>query len=655
MLYLSCISIISANIVGIDVESKQEIANGKNYGLAGPYEAISGKIHISIDPTNPANKIISDIDNAPVSTNGQIIFSTDFYLIKPQSIESGNGSLLFEVANRGRPGILTRLNRAKPSLKPAAIDEIGDGFLLDQGFTLLWIGWQHDTPQIDGQLRFYPPIATENGKPIEGVVRSDIIVSEKTSSHSLGNRDHIAYPVSDPLDPRNIMTVRDGISEPRRIIPREDWKFAYQMGDEIITNPTMVYLKNGFEPEKIYDVIYIAKNPPLAGLGLSAIRETISYLKHGDVSELNLPSGSIKRSIAFGSSQSGRLLRTFLYDGFNQDTDNQKVFDGIIAHVAGAARGSFNHRFAQASRAPGGAYEYPNRIFPFSDSIQIDPATGNSAGLLAKIPTTLMPKIFYTNSSTEYWRSVGALTHLSLDGTQDLPQMNNVRTYDFSGTQHYPANFPSETVTNTLHPNPNDYRWFLRGLLIAMDNWLTHGTKPPPSQYSTLTNGTLVAMKDFEFPNIPGVNILNEVSIAHALDFGPEFELKGIISQEPPIKGISYPFYVPQVDTNGNEIDGLKSPNIIVPLATYTGWRSTNPVSGVGTYIPFPRTRSEREISGDPRLSIEERYSSKAEYLGLITESTIKHINEGYLLHRDLTAIIESASNQWDFLMTVEQ
>ena len=647
-------SLATANIVNIDINQSDDIANGTKYGLAGPYEALSGKIHYAIDPKNSANKIIIDIDKTATNSDGMVEFSADFYLIKPKDMKSGNGAVFFEVANRGRPGALNRFNRAISSLQPTTADEMGDGFLLREGFTLLWVGWQHDTPLIENQLRTYPPIATDNGKVIEGIVRSDIIVSEKTYSHSLGNRNHIAYPVSNPLDPRNKMTVRDGISGPRQNISRDDWQFARQAGEEIILDPAMVYLETGFEPGKIYDVIYVSEDPPLAGLGLSAIRETISQLKYGSTSELGISSGDINRAITFGSSQSGRLLRTFLHDGFNEDTQNRKVFDGIIAHVAGAARGSFNQRFAQASRAPGGAFEYPNRVFPFADITQTDPATGNSDGLLASIPSNAMPKIFYTNSSTEYWRSVGALTHISLDGRKDLPLMDNVRTYDFAGTQHYPATLLSMSGHEDLQPNPNDYRWFLRGLLVAMDRWITNDNQPPPSRYSTLEQDTLVEMTDFQFPEIPGLNVLKEVSTAYALDFGPELGSSGIISQEPPNASHPYPFMVPQVDASGNEIDGLRSPDIAVPLATYTGWRPTNPVSGAGLYIPFARTLTEREAQRDPRPSIEERYSSRAEYLGLVAESTMKLISDGYLLNQDLSVILESAGKHWDHRMNIE-
>ena len=637
-------------VVRIDVERSHEIANGTSYGLAGSYEGIVGKIHYTVDPNNSINQIITDIGHAATNSAGLVEFSTDFYLIKPKNIELGNGAVFVEVPNRGGKGILTRFNRAAASLDPISHEHMGDGFLLQQGFTLLWIGWQHDTPLQQGRLRVYPPIATNHDETIEGVVRSDVIVSEKAFSHSLGNRGHIAYPVKEPADPRNVLTVRDGLMAERQIIPREQWQFARREDGRPVQDPTMVYLDAGFEPGRIYEVVYIAQDPPLAGLGLAAIRDAISLVKYGSADELGIPSGAIDRAITYGSSQSGRLLRTYLHDGFNEDEQHRKVFDGVIPHIAGGARGSFNQRFAQASRAPGGAFEYPNRVFPFADEIQTDPATGMQDGLLTRVTSSSMPKIFYTNSSTEYWRSVGALTHTTVDGKQDLPLLDNVRTYNFAGTQHGPAAFPPRrTSSGQYAPNPNDYTWFLRALLVRMDQWIKDGRLPPQSRYATLKQETLVSFEAMSFPKIPGITPLAEVSIAYALNFGPDLASKGIITQEPPNLGLPYPFLVPQVDESGNEIDGLRSTDVTVPLATYTGWLPTNPVSGTGLYVPFALTRAEREANNDPRLSIEERYKSRAQYLGLVAESALELIDGGYLLDQDLQKILEISGTHWDY------
>ena len=652
ILPLLCLIALStaAEVTRIEIDDTSEIANGKSYGLAGSFERIIGTIHYEVDPDASINEIITDIEYAPRNAAGLVEFSADFYLIKPKDIEAGNGALFFEVSNRGGKGALGRFNKAAGSIDPMSAADMGDGFLLRQGYSLLWVGWQHDTPLAAGRIRAYPPIATDHGEPIEGLVRSDIIVSEKIYARSLGDRGHIAYPAANPDDPRNVLTVRDGMTAERQVIPRDRWQFARAEAGDVVPDPTMVYLDTGFEPGRIYEVVYVAENPAIAGLGLAAIRDTISLLKYGSSDELGIPDGAIDRAIAYGSSQSGRLLRTYLYDGFNEDEQHRMVFDGVMAHIGGAARGSFNQRFAQPSRAPGGAFDYPNRIFPFTDSLQTDPATGRRDGLLANVTPESMPRIFYTNSSTEYWRSVSALTHTAIDGKQDVPLMKNVRMYHFAGTQHGPARFPPQTAASAHLPNPNDYAWFLRALLVAMDRWIVDDTPPPASRHATLQMGTLVQVDEFAFPNIPGVHLLTNVNTAYALDYGPQLASEGIITQEPPVSGAAYPFLVPQVDSSGNEIDGLRSPEVAVPLATHTGWLPTNPVSGVGVYLPFARSRAEREASGDPRLSIEERYESRAQYLGLVAQSAMNLIDGGYLLDDDMPRIIEQAGARWDYL-----
>ena len=648
---LAAVSTASAEVVRVDVERRDDIADGRSYGLTGAYERVAGRIHYAVDPANSANRIVTDIDYAPTDDAGRVEFSADFVLVKPKDVSAGNGAVFFEVANRGRIGALGRFNRAPAARDPLSVADFGDGFLLDEGFTLLWVGWQHDTPQGEGLLRVYPAVAVGSDGPIEGLVRSDIFVNETVYSHSLGDRGHTAYPVADPADSRNELTVRDGMTGERRTIPRDDWQFARLDGDRVVEDPTSVYLGSGFELGPIYDVVYVSENPPLAGLGLAAIRDAISMLKFGPAEALGIPDGALDRAIAFGSSQSGRLLRTWLYDGFNGDERGRRVFDGVIAHIAGAARGSFNVRFAQPSRAPGGAFEYPNRLFPFADAVLTDPITGSTGGLLAHMGPETMPRVFYTNSSTEYWRSVAALAHTTPDGKQDLPLPDNSRNYHFAGTQHGPAPFPPPSGDGGHLRNPNDYGWFLRSLLLRMDRWITDDTPPPPSRYATRDESTLVSFEQLRFPNVPGLDVLEEVNILRALDFGPELASKGVITREPPHLGPAYPFLVPQVDESGNEIGGLRSPDIAVPLGTYTGWLPGNPVSGVGVYAPFARTGAEREASGDPRPSIEERYGDRAQYLGLVEEAAQALIGEGYLRGEDLPEILKAAGSHWDYRM----
>src|SRR5262245_16698576 len=479
---------VYADVVKVEVKSRADVVAGKAFGAAGPYEKLSGTIHFAIDPKNSANQIITDIDKAPKNAAGKVEFSSDFYLIKPKDPSRGNGTVLYEVSNRGGKGMLGFFNFASGGLDPQTPEQFGDGFLLEKGFTLLWVGWQFDPPLREGLVRVHAPIAREgDGRAIQGLVRSDFVVTETSRQASLADRDHVAYAVAKADDPSAVLTVRDSVEGTRRTIPRTQWSFT--------EDGKSVRMAAGFEPKKIYEVVYTSHDPSVVGVGPAAIRDTIARLKYGAVDELGLPQGAIKRAIAFGISQSGRFLRTYLYYGFNEDESHRKVFDGVMAHVAGAGRGSFNHRFAQPSRDghPYINFFYPTDIFPFTDSPQRDSESGLTDGLLTHAtPPELLPKVFYTNSEYEYWGRAASLIHTTVDGTSDVPLMDNVRIYLLTAGQHGPAGFPPTQTIGQQRNNPLDYRWAMKALLLAMDRWTSNGTEPPPSRYPRLADGTLV-------------------------------------------------------------------------------------------------------------------------------------------------------------------
>ena len=639
-----------AEVVRIDVQSRADIAGGKAFGTTGAYEKLAGRIYFEVDPSLAPNKIITDIDKAPRNARGRVEFSSDFYLIKPKQIERGNGTLLYEVSNRGGKGMLAFYNQATGSLDPSTDAQMGDGFLMMQGFTLLWVGWQFDVPHRDGLVRVFAPIATDNGKPLVGIVRSEVIVSKLAYDASLADRDHIAYTVANPADPANTLSVRDSIEGPRRFIPRSEWKL----------DRGRVYLPSGFQPAKIYEVVYKAQDPPVAGVGAAAVRDTVSHLKFGSADALSIPAGSIRRAIGFGISQSGRFLRTYLYYGFNEDEQHRKVFDGVMAHVAGGGRGSFNLRFSQPSR-DGPPYLnkfYPTDIFPFTDTVQTDPQTGEKDGLLLRVKPELTPKIFYTNSSYEYWGRAASLIHTSIDGRADAPVPDTTRIYVFAGGQHGPAAFPPRRSIGQQMNNPNDYRWSMRALLVAMNKWITDDIAPPASRHPRVEDRTLVQVESLKFPALAGVGKPTEAHKAYRVFYGLEFASKGIVSIDPPESNGSFAILVPQVDEDGNELAGLKMPEISVPLATYTGWNLFNAESGPtsllssmqGAYIPLPRTRADRERSKDPRPSIEERYESRERYLALVTAAARELVQQRYLLEGDVESVAKRAGEHWDLL-----
>ncbi len=665
---LLCCIPAAAEVVRIEVQERTPVLDGKPFGSTGAYERLKGRVHFEVDPAFPANRIISDIQLGPRNQRGRVEFSSDFYLLTPLDVDKGNGTFLFEVSNRGRKGMLGMFNLGDGSLDPRTEAEFGDGLLLKQGFTLAWLGWQFDVPDDPQLMRLYAPKAKGNAKPIQGLVRSEYIPERRVLSFSLGDRTMIAYPVAEPNDPDLKLTVRERRDGTRRTIPRSQWQFARDENSQAVSDRTKVFMATGFEPGKIYELVYRAQDPVLVGLGPAAVRDFISMAKYSrTVEKAALFKGEgrqWRQAIGFGTSQSGRFLRTFLYYGFNRDEQGRKVFDGIMAHVAGGGRGSFNHRFAQPSRDahPFMNCFYPTDIFPFTDLEQKDPETGLSGGILSRATLDgVVPKIFYTNSSYEYYGRAASLIHMTVDGKQDAPLSKDTRIYLFAGSQHGPASFPPSRQGTQL-ANPNDFRWSMRALLVAMNDWMTTGKEPPSSQYPRIADQTLVSLASLQFPKIPGVRLPQRIQTAYRLDFGPDFRSSGIVSIEPPRVGTAFATLVPQVDKDGNETSGIRLPESQAPLATFTGWNLRNPKLGaedelfsmVGSFIPFARSKDERAKRQDPRLSIEERYADKKAYLQKITAAAGELAEEGYILQSDLPTIVEQAGSRWDYLASRE-
>jgi len=646
--------IAPAALLRIELAERSDVLGGKSFGSAGPYERLIGKAYFAVDPANSANRIISDIDRAPRNENGLVEFSADLYVLKPRDPAHGNHAVLFEVSNRGTKGMLSMYNRAAGSLDPRTQEQFGDEFLLERGFTLVWLGWQFDVPRRDGLMRLHAPVAHEGDHPITGLVRSEFVLDRKATSFSLADRDHVPYPALTPDDPQLTLMVRDWREGARRPVPRGDWH---------LEDRTRVVMPAGFDVGKIYELVYTAQDPVLVGLGPAAIRDLISFLKYGgnDITVLGDAKSYMKRAYGFGISQSGRFLRTFLYYGFNRDEHDRQVFDGVLSHVAGAARGSFNFRFAQPSRDAHPFYNmfYPTDIFPFTDLEETDPETGLTDGLLVRATKDkVVPKIFYTNSAYEYWGRSASLIHISIDGQKDAALPDTTRIYFLAGGQHGPSSFPPPKNHTQNLTNPNDYRWAMRALLVDMDRWAADGKEPPPSQYPRVAQDTLVPLGAVQFPKIPGVGLPVHIQQAYRVDYGPAFRTAGIITVEPPKVGHAFPILLPQVNQDGNETSGLRMPELQVPLATYTGWNLRSADIGAsgelnsmqGSFIPFLRTKADRELHQDPRPSIEERYSGRAQYLEKIEAAARNLASGGYLLAGDIPQIVEHSAKEWDYL-----
>ena len=505
----------------------------------------------------------------------------------------------------------------------------------------------------------------EDGKPISGRIVVTFQPNAQVQSQYLSDRMHRAYPADRLEDWESVMTVQDDEDAREHVIPRKQWWFAKMEDGRRIPDPCYVHLDGGFQPGKVYQVIYTTTGAPVVGLGLLATRDIASHLRF-EGSSGAAGTGELEHAYAFGVSQSGRFLRSFLYHGVNYDEADRAVFDGFIPHVAGGKRGEFNQRFAQPSSQ---ATRSVNSLFPFADLPQTDPDTGLTDGLLFRLASQgELPKVMSTYTSSEYWAGHGALVHTDVEGTYDVDPPEAVRVYVFAGTQHALGGLPLTDVDaadgyrGTHAFNCIEYRSLLRAALSNLDRWVTDGTAPPPSQHPRIANGTAVTPAEAApaLEPVPGVKLPKPVRKFTRLDFGPD---PGVPTVVPATIGRDYPCLVSQVDADGNEVSGIRLPLVSVPLATHLGWNrrhadiggegqilSTGGASGGtlrGSSIPFAATRSEREASGDPRPSIEERYESRRAFLDQIEAAARQLVADGYLLEQDVQPLLSQAAEHY--------
>lgn len=647
---------LGARVIRTEITSRQDVLGGKSFGDTGPYERIFGTVYFSINVNNPHNEAIVDLKNAVNLRNGEVEFAADFMAVRPKDPKRGNGSLLLENPNRGNSRIIALVDGGDWNLEHDA----GDAWLLRKGFTIVSVGWQWDAPGKDA-LRFRAPIAKENGKTITGLIRGDLMLSKPAVEIPLGhlilgNIGGTEYPVSAPDDPRNVLTVRDSRDALRKVIPRAQWQFAHTIDGKLTPSDRFIHLDGGFQPGKIYEYVYVAADPVVAGGGFAAVRDFASYAKHDP--KATTPA---RRVYGEGISQNGRFLRDFLYQGFNADEDGRMALDGVLAHVAGAGRGGFNYRFAQPSRdaQPTSSVFFPTDVFPFTDEPETDPVTGASGGLLDRAEASkTVPKIFFSNTSYEYWGRAAALIHVSADGKRDARISDPVRIYHFTGLQHFPGPFPPARGQGDLLGQQMEsslpVRFFWRAMIANMDEWVRNGTEPPASSYPHIADGTLVPLSKYAFPHLLGVNLPHEANQGERLDFGLGWR-GGILRIQPPKVGPAFPVLVPQVDADGNERDGVRLPEILVPLGTVTGWNLRDPsigapserVSFEGSWIPFAKTAEERKRTGDPRPSIAERYASQEDYLSRYREALDKLIGARWILPEDRAAVLARGKDEW--------
>ena len=625
----------TAKVVKVKMNNREVVATTSEHSRSGPYEVIKGILYLEVDPDDPANQRIVDLNLAPRNGRGKVEFSTEFELHKPVNPDRGNHRLLYFVNNRGDKLGNWHFNH-----------QAGKNWLYSQGWSYLWCGWNCDVIESDQKLNIKVPVASEKGKAITGKIYAEMISYDDniTYSQPIVWGGSIAYPPVDMVQSQAGLTMRQYRWNEPIEIPRDQWEFARLENGQAVPDPGFIYIKQGFKPGWLYDLVYVGKDPKVTGLGLAAIRDVASFFKYEKADEQGVENplaGMIDYAYAWGHSQSARLLNHFIYQDFNGDERQRIVFDGLMANCPGAGRGLFNSRFAQITRH-GSHHEdnlFPVDFFPFNTVEQDDPVTGERGdGLAGARKSGFLPKIFFINSSTDYWTRAASLLHTDVEGKNDSAIDPHVRIYSIAGRAH------TDSRIGIIG----------RALLVALDRWVSHDVEPPPSQIPKISDRTLVDLAAFRksFPDIPGALMPDSFYHPYRLNMGDRWQTKGIADNVPPKAGPRFVCLLPQVDEDGNEIAGIRLPEIAVPLATFTGWSMRSPLfsrtlrRNEGRVWPFPVTAEERKKKGDSRKSILERYPDKTHYLSGVTKCLLNLRYQRFLLDDDVPMLLQEAAEQ---------
>jgi len=631
----------------INVTAVESFADGASFGATGAYERVRGTFKGALDPFDACNKVIVNIDRAPRNATGRVEYDGEFFILRPVDAARGSGTILYDVVNRGRKGMHTRFMDAAPATlaetnDPGTLADAGNGLLLRRGYTLVWSSLDPDAPRSNNGMSMKTIFATNNGVPIERVIRDEIVADTRVRAPA--GKDvpqwktlRLTHEAASLDQSKARLTARRAEADPRMEIPASGWKYVNTREIALLpvgTNP---------QPGTLYEIHYPAKNPKVLGTGFAAVRDLVSFLRN-DESANNPARPGIKAALAYGSSWSGRFLRDFIHQGFNQDESARKVFDGVFSHIAGGGGVFLNYEFGQPVRTSTQHEDraFPETQFPFSAARMSDPHSGRTDSLLRN--DGFDPLLIETNTSTEYWQKGASLLATDPLGRHDIELPANSRVYLVAGTQHggtagmSAAPGPCANVRNPHSPNPA-----LRALLVALDEWVSEGKAPPASRVPRLAEGTLVTPAQLRFPAIPGmqkVTGMNEIRLLRDW-IKPDVDASR-----------TYGARVPQVDADGNETSGIRLPDIAVPLATHTGWnlyKSPFPEGELcdrdGSWFPFAATRAEREAKNDPRPSLEERYGSHAGYVRRVQEAARELVRERLLLQEDAERLVERAQS----------
>jgi hypothetical protein len=649
------------NKVTLDLAPPVPFAGGKSFDGTGPYERLLGKAHFAIDPDEGGLPYIVDLDLAPRNDEGLVEFSATLDIIKPSDISKGNRRVLYEFSNRGNRGLMG-LNYGRGT--DMSIPEYaGDGFLMRHGYTLIWSGWQGDLIDQGTNVVAYLPYAMKDGEHLRGKVRQEFNVLEPglysmgTSAGAEGGANVQPYPVVDRATAT--LTMREKEADPRIPVPDSEWDLAKaEMKDgRLVLTPSVndLYVKEGFRPGWIYEFIYETEGSRVMNLGFLGIRDLLSVLRHEATDSAGNPNplaGHVDKVYGTGASLSGRVIREYVYEGWNQDAQGRRVFDAVHTHT-GSGRLFQNQRFAQVGRYPRQheEHQWPAEYYPFTYVAVPDPFTERNEGLWQRPETD--PLVIHLHTEGDYWVRHVSLTHSDPRDASDIETPENARMYHMTGAPHMVRALDDPGWIGQLTPNAIAAIPYRRAVLVMLDRWATDGTQPPPSLLPKTSDGTLITAEDAlaRYPKLGGVQ-LPKLSRLPRYNYGLDFDGKGIMSVFPPrpFDGQEYPLRVPAIDADGNSIAGLRFPDIEVPLGTYNGWslRKTGYSEGeqwwnTGSFIPFARTKAERQAKNDPRPSIEERYPSHEAYIQAVADVCAKRVTEGFMLQEDADRFVAAA------------
>ena len=663
----------------LDIRERIAFAEGHAFGEAGAYERITGRVRFLADPNSATQPRVVDLDKARRNnvgdSDGIVEYSADFCILAPVERSRGNGRVFFDYGNRGNKRALVFFNDAPANNDPRTLADAGNGFLFRRGYSVVWLGWQGDLLPGDGRMLLNVPVASDKDQPITATIRSEYIANQP-GTHVFplsGLAIARSYPAVS-LDTREArLTRRRYAASVREEIPSDAWCFARMehslavdgLGRDVALVPSdsHICIHEGFEPGWIYELIYVAKDPLVLGLGHLAVRDFVSFLKHGERDAAGQPNplraggAKIEKAYAWGRSQTGRCIRDFVYQGFNADAEGRRAFDGVMPHVAGGGRMWMNHRFANIAMLPGQEHENhysPVDMFPFSYARSRDHLTGREDAILKRPDSD--PLVIHTDSASEYWHRRASLVHTDTQGN-DLELPEGVRAYCWASSQHYASPHvakPERGIAVNLH-NTVATTPFFRANLDALDRWASDGTPPPDSRIPRRGDGTLVPAEAWRetFPAIPGVALPRGPSRLENLDFGTPFA-EGLAPRVPPriVPGDEYAIQVPATDEDGNDFPGVRAPMVQAPLGTYVGWNLRRPDLGhgamlgiTGSYLPFPDTAEERAQTGDPRRAILERYASAVDYVAAIRAAAERLVKDRLMLEEDLERVVAAAAD----------